>query len=105
MTKMQVSNEEIGEYYALAFCIAFFPISKIIKLRVKVLTFKQKENKSLALSWDRFNNILDSGPNLHVQDPILLQHFYEGLDKNTLELLNTTVGGAFLSLPSSKARE
>jgi hypothetical protein len=32
------------------FCIDFYPISKVADLRVEVLTFKQKENESLASS-------------------------------------------------------
>jgi hypothetical protein len=64
------------------FCIDFYPISQFIDLRVKVLTFKQKHNESLASSWNRFTTLLDSGPDVSLQDPILLQHFYKGLHRD-----------------------
>jgi hypothetical protein len=54
------------------FCIDFYPVSQIIDLRVKVLTFKQKHNESLASSWNHFTTLLDSGLDLSLQDPILL---------------------------------
>jgi hypothetical protein len=46
------------------FCIDFYPISQIVDLRVKQLTFKQKHNESLASSWNHFTTLLDSGPDL-----------------------------------------
>jgi hypothetical protein len=65
------------------FCLDFYPISQIINLRVKVLTFKQEPSESLASSWNCFTNLLESGPDLSLQDPILLQHFYKGLDRES----------------------
>jgi hypothetical protein len=32
------------------YCLAFFPISKVVSLRTKVLSFKQEDNESLATS-------------------------------------------------------
>jgi hypothetical protein len=32
------------------FCLDFFPISKVVSLRAKVLSFKQEDNESLATS-------------------------------------------------------
>jgi hypothetical protein len=54
------------------FCLDFFPIHKVINLRAEVITFKQKNNESLAITWDRFNLLLESGPDLELQDHILL---------------------------------
>jgi hypothetical protein len=86
------------------FCLDFYPISQIVNLRIKVLTFKQEANESLASSWNRFTTLLASGPDLNLQDPILLQHFYKGLYKNSKQLLDTTSGGSFLHVSSEKAR-
>jgi hypothetical protein len=33
-----------------SFCLDFFPISKVVNLRTKVLSFKQEDNESLATS-------------------------------------------------------
>ena len=58
------------------FCLSFFPISRVVSFQIKVLTFKQKEKESLGASWDRFNSLITTGPNLVIPDLMLLQHFY-----------------------------
>jgi hypothetical protein len=86
------------------FCLDFYPISQIVNLRVKVLTFQQEPNESLASSWNHFTNLLASSLDLSLQDPILLQHFYKGLDRESKQLLATTFGGSFLHVSSKKSR-
>ena len=75
-----------GDWEALcsSFCLLFFPISRAVSLRSEVLSFKQEEKESLDMAWDHFNALINTGPNLAIQDPILLQHFYMGLDRKTL---------------------
>jgi len=86
------------------FCLDFYLISQIINLRVKVLTIKQESKESLASVWNRFTTLSASGPILSVPDPILLQHFYKGLSRESRKLLDTTSGGSFLHDFSKKAR-
>ena len=86
------------------FCLYFFPIHRVVNLRKEVLTFRQLEQESLSTSWDRFNELVTSGPDLGFPDPVLIQHFYLGLTKNSRESLDLSSGGAFSYLPISKAR-
>jgi hypothetical protein len=46
------------------FLLKFFPISKVQDLRRQVLTFKQGEEEGIDEAWDRFNELLERGPNL-----------------------------------------
>jgi hypothetical protein len=48
----KVVGKQQGDWGSLRsnFCLDFYPISQIIDLRVKVLTFKQEHSESLALS-------------------------------------------------------
>ena len=48
------------------------------------------------MAWECFNTLIKTGPNLAIQDPILLQHFYMGLNRKTSKHLNTASGGSFL---------
>jgi hypothetical protein len=48
----------------------------VVSLRIEVLSFKQKEKESLGTAWACLNDLVNSGPNLAIQDHILLQHFY-----------------------------
>ena len=54
--------------------------------------------------WECFNTLINSGPDHAIQDPIILQHFYMGLDRKTSKLLNTASGGSFLHVSASAER-
>jgi hypothetical protein len=79
-------------------------MSKVVSLRKEVLTFRQLEKESLATSWDRFNDLIIIGPDLAIQDPVLLQYFYMGLSKDSIQSLDQASREAFLYLSVSEAR-
>ena len=56
------------------------------------------------MAWERFNTLINTGPILVIQDPILLQHFYMGLDRKTSKHLNTASGGSFLLVSTNLGR-
>ena len=56
------------------------------------------------MAWECFNTLINIGPNLVIQDPILLQHFYMGLDRKTSKRLNTASGGLFLHVSTNSGR-
>ena len=56
------------------------------------------------MACDRFNALINTSPDLAIQDPILLQHFYMGLDRKTSKLLNTVSGGSFLHVSANVGR-
>ena len=58
----------------------------------------------MSSSWERFELLCKSGPDLSLQDHILLQHFYIGLNKESRAYLNTSSHGSFIHLTSSEAR-
>ena len=45
-----------------------------------------------------------TGPDLAIQDTVLLQHFYMGVSKDSIESLDAASRGGFLHLSTSKAR-
>jgi hypothetical protein len=53
------------------FCLHFFSISKVVSLRKEVLNFRQLE-ESLGTTWDRFNELIISDPDLAISDPMFL---------------------------------
>ena len=56
------------------------------------------------MAWERFNTLINTGDDLAIQDPNLLQHFYMDLDRKTSKLLNTTSGGLFLHVSANLGR-
>ena len=82
----------------------FFPISRVVNLRSEVLSFKQEEKESLGMAWECFCALINTSHNLAIQDPILLQHFYMGLDRKTSRHLNMASGGSFLHVSANSGR-
>ena len=80
------------------FCIAFFPISRVAQLHQEVLNFQQKEKETLGAAWASFYDILSLEPDLTIPNPILLQHVYLGLSKETAHYLDIASGGSFFHL-------
>ena len=70
------------------FYLRFFPISKVVSLRKEVLNFRQLEEESLGTSWACFNDFITTSLDLAIQDPILLQHFYKGFNKDSMNFLD-----------------
>jgi hypothetical protein len=56
------------------------------------------------MAWERFNTLINTGPDLAIQNPILLQHFNMGLDRKTSKHLNTALGGMFLHVSTNTGR-
>jgi hypothetical protein len=62
------------------FCMDFYPLSKVVDLRIKIISFQQGDNESLSSCWERFELLCKLGPDLSLQDHILLQYFYIDLN-------------------------
>jgi hypothetical protein len=65
---------------------------------LKILSFEQQKNESLGKAWERFDSIVNLGPSLALPKPMLLQHFFLGLNRKTKKYLNLVVGGAFMHI-------
>ena len=84
------SRQRDFEAMCSSFFLQFFPISRVVRLRSEVLSFKQKKK--------------ESDPDLAIQHPIFLQHFYMGLDRKTSKLLNMALGRSFLHVSANVGR-
>ena len=77
------------------FCLRFFPESRIVALQKDILCFQQNEEETIGEAWARFSLLVKSGPVLSIPDHVLLQHIYSGLDKESANHLDASVGGFF----------
>lgn len=50
-------------------------------------------------------NLIDSGPDLAIPDPMLLHHLYLGLNKEATHYLDIALGGPFLHLTSQGGKD
>jgi hypothetical protein len=69
-------------------CLAFFLESRLVNLRMEVLGFRKKENETLGAAWAQFLGLNMSGPDLELSEPMRLQHFRQGLSKESAQFLD-----------------
>ena len=88
-----------GDWNALKekFCLRYYHSSKINKLHIEALCFKQREEESLGAAWARYTELISSGPNLGIPEAMHLQHFACGLSTNSITFLDKASGGVLLS--------
>nr|GEY98545.1 hypothetical protein [Tanacetum cinerariifolium] len=79
----------------------FFPPSKTTNLRNEITRFQQRFDESFSEAWDRFNDLLRACPHHGFSELHQLDTFYNALNVNDQDSLNSTAGGIFLDkLPS-----
>jgi hypothetical protein len=87
------------------FLLKFFPISKIQDLRRQVLRFKQGEDEGIDETWDRFNELLEHGPNMGFSGDLMLHTFYFSLTPNSSHFVSTCAGGDLMDKTISEATQ
>jgi hypothetical protein len=61
-----------------------------------VLTFKQGEDEGIDEAWDRFNEILEWGPNLGFFGDLMLHTFYFSLTPNSCRFVSMCASGGIM---------
>ncbi|GJV57157.1 reverse transcriptase domain-containing protein [Tanacetum coccineum] len=74
----------------------FFPPSKTTNLRNKITRFQQRFDESFYEAWDRFNDLLRACPHHGFSELHQLDTFYNALNANDQDSLNSAAGGNFL---------
>ncbi|GJU76324.1 reverse transcriptase domain-containing protein [Tanacetum coccineum] len=74
----------------------FFPPSKTTNLRNEITNFQQRFDESFSEAWDRFKDLLRACPHHGFSELHQLDTFYNALNSNDQDSLNSTTGGNFL---------
>src|ERR1041385_2158026 len=78
----------IGKYY---------PPAKIIQLRSNIMNFRQLDNEHVAQAWERMKTLVKNCPTHGLTTWMVIQTFYAGLNFTSRNLLDSAVGGTFMS--------
>ncbi|GJS46662.1 reverse transcriptase domain-containing protein [Tanacetum coccineum] len=73
----------------------FFPPSKTTNLRNEITRFQQRFDESFYEAWDRFNDLLRACPRHGFLELHQLDTFYNALNSNDQDSLNSAAGGNF----------
>jgi hypothetical protein len=68
-----------------------------------VPTFKQGENEGIDEAWDRFNELLERGPNLGFSSDLMLHTFYFSLTPIWSRFVSMCAGGDIMDKTISEA--
>ncbi|GJX45165.1 reverse transcriptase domain-containing protein [Tanacetum coccineum] len=74
----------------------FFPPTKTTNLRNEITRFQQRFDESFYEAWDRFNDLLRACPHHGFSELHQLDTFYNALNSNDQDSLNSAAGGNFL---------
>ncbi|GJW89146.1 reverse transcriptase domain-containing protein [Tanacetum coccineum] len=74
----------------------FFPPSKTTYLRNKITTFYQEPNETFNEAWERFKGLLRQCPHHGFSELHQLDTFYNSLNTNDQDALDSAAGGNFL---------
>nr|GEV75266.1 hypothetical protein [Tanacetum cinerariifolium] len=74
----------------------FFPPSKTTNLRNEITRFQQRFDESFYEAWECFNDLLRACPHYGFSELHQLDTFYNALNINDQDSLNSTAGGNFL---------
>ncbi|GJZ51551.1 reverse transcriptase domain-containing protein [Tanacetum coccineum] len=74
----------------------FFPPSKTTNLHNEITNFQQRFDESFREAWDRFRNLLRACPHHGFFELHQLDTFYNALNTNDQDSLNSAAGGNFL---------
>nr|GEV91603.1 reverse transcriptase domain-containing protein [Tanacetum cinerariifolium] len=80
----------------IKFINQFFPPSKTTNLRNEITRFQQRFDESFYEAWDRFNDLLRVCPHHGFSKLHHLDTFYNALNVNDQDSLNSATGGNFL---------
>ncbi|GJX86007.1 reverse transcriptase domain-containing protein [Tanacetum coccineum] len=73
-----------------------FPPSKTTNLRNEIMRFQQRFDETFYEAWDRFNDLLRACPHHGFLELHQLDTFYNALNSNDQDSLNSAAGGNFL---------
>ncbi|GJY87607.1 reverse transcriptase domain-containing protein [Tanacetum coccineum] len=74
----------------------FSPPSKTTNLRNEIMRFQQRFDETFYEAWDRFNDLLRACPHHGFSELHQLDTFYNALNSNDQDSLNSAAGGNFL---------
>src|SRR3954463_3103174 len=80
-----------------AFIGKYYPPAKIIQLRSNIMNFKKLDNEHVAQAWERMKSLVKKCPTHGLTTWMVIQTFYVGLNFTSWNLLDSAVGGTFMS--------
>ncbi|KAJ4803483.1 F7F22.17 [Rhynchospora pubera] len=89
---------------AKSFLERFYPRIKTTSIVREIIGFKQESDENLFEAWERFKDLLRMCPHHDIGQDRLICSFYDGLNHQTRQSVNSTAGGSLLDLGCRDAK-
>ena len=92
-----------------AFLVKYFPVGKTNALRNRISSFEQLQDETVREAWERLQEYIAACPHHGMEEWLIIQNFFHGLNQRSQDHMDAAAGGAFLSstrlLPTRVGRE
>lgn len=87
-----------------AFLVKYFPVGKTNALRNRISSFQQLPDETIPEAWERLQDYIAACPHHGMEEWLIIQNFFHGLDPRAQDHIDAAAGGAFLSLAVPQAK-
>ncbi|XP_010242023.1 PREDICTED: uncharacterized protein LOC104586472 [Nelumbo nucifera] len=82
----------------------YFPASRAANIRKEIYGIRQYNGESLHKYWEHFKKLCASCPHHQISEQLLIQYFYEGLQRTNRSIIDAASGGALVDKTPEAAR-
>ena len=98
------ANFTIWDACSNVFLTKYFPVGKTNALRSKISRFQQRLYEAILKAWERFQENIAACPHHSMEEWLIIQSFFHGLNMPTQNHIDVALGGSFLSLDVTRAK-
>ena len=81
-----------------AFLAKYFPVGKTNALRNRISGIQQLSDETIPEAWERLQEYIQACPHHDMEEWLIIQNFFHGLNQQAKDQVDAAVGGSFLSL-------
>ena len=87
-----------------AFMAKYFPVGKTNALRNRISGIQQLPDDTIPEAWERLQEYIQACPHHGMEEWLIIQNFFHGLNQQAKDHIDATAGGSFLSLSMLRER-
>ena len=78
-----------------AFLVKYFPVGKTNALRNRISSFEQLQDETVPEAWERLQECIAACPHHGMEEWLIIQNFFQGLNQRSQDHMDAAAGGAF----------
>jgi len=87
-----------------AFLAKYFPMGKTNALRNRISGIQQLPDETIPEAWERLQEYIQACPHHGMEEWLIIQNFFHGLNQQAKDHVDAAAGGSFLSLDVAGAK-